>query len=193
MTAGVASAILAVVAVVALSLGDEPAADRQAKPTPSTSAPRTTPTAPPRDVGKPERLTIATLEVKAPIKPVGTTKGGAQEVPKSIDDTGWWRDGVLPGKAGNAVIVGHTASSADGVFDDLGKLDRGDSIAVKSAKGNLRFAVTRVTSVKVEEFAKIAPRVYRIGGRSGLVLLTCGDWNGKAFESTSIVFANLVG
>lgn len=192
MTAGVASAILAVAAVVALTVGNDAAVDKKAGPTASATQPRATPTAvPTRDVGDPERLTIKAIDVRAPIEPVGTAADGAQDVPASIDDTGWWRDGVQPGHAGNAVIVGHTASAADGVFDDLGELDRGDSVSVKSARGDLRFTVSSSTSIKVEDFEKIAPVVYRSGGRPGLVLMTCGDWNGKEFETTSIVFAEL--
>ncbi len=153
--------------------------------------PTAKPTAVPTSVGRPTQLTIESIDVEAPVIPVGTTAGGAQDVPKSIDDAGWWRDGVQPGRPGNAVVVGHTASSADGVFDDLGDLRRGDDIEVRSAGGILHYDVTRKTSVKVADFNRVAPLVYRPGGRPGLVLMTCGDWNGKRFESTTIVFSTL--
>ncbi len=112
-------------------------------------------------------------------------------MPGSIDATGWWRDGVRPGRRGNAVIVGHTASRADGVFDHLGKLHAGDSVTVHSAHGTLRYRVIRVTDVKLADFARISPIVYRKVGIPGLVLMTCGDWNGTAYESTTIAFASL--
>lgn len=196
---GVAAVLvaLAVAAVAAVVVGvrvtdqDQPVAKPTAiTPTATTAA--TTRTADARDVGRPERLTVKDIRVDAPVKPVGTTADGAQDVPKSIDDTGWWRDGVQPGKSGNAVIVGHTASSDDGVFDDLGKLDRGDEVVVRSARGNLRYKVTRLTSVKVDDFSRISPAVYRETGPPGLVLMTCGDWNGKEFETTTIVFSRLL-
>ena len=160
------------------------------KPTPKKT-PATPRVAEAKDFGRPERLTIRSIGVSAPVTLVGTTADGAQDVPKSLDDAGWWRDGVQPGRAGNAVVVGHTASSADGVFDDLGKLRRGDDIEVRSAGGTLHYDVTRKTSVKVAAFNRIAPLVYSPGGRPGLVLMTCGDWNGKRFESTTIVFSTL--
>lgn len=144
-----------------------------------------------RDVGKPERLTIKSIGVDAPITEVGMTAVGAQDVPRSIDATGWWRDGVQPGRHGNAVIVGHTARSADGVFDNLGKLGRGDSISVRSTQGTVHYMVTKTQSAKVADFDRISPLVYRPSGPAGLVLMTCGDWNGERYESTTIVFAIL--
>lgn len=191
---GVAAVLVALLG--ASIVGGMALADREeTSAKPAEAKPKTTPGAPqaavPRDVGRPERLIIKSIGVSAPVKPVGTTADGAQDVPKSIDDTGWWSDGVQPGRAGNAVVVGHTASSAEGVFDKLGKLDRGDDVLVRSARGTLRYDVTWVRSVKVGDFDRISPLIYRPGGRPGLVLLTCGDWNGKRFETTTVVFSTL--
>lgn len=185
----VALTACAVVGGITLADRDDPVAKPAAvRPTTTSATPRI---AAAKDVGRPERLTIRSIGVNAPVTQVGTTADGAQDVPESIDDAGWWRDGVQPGRSGNAVVVGHTASSADGVFDDLGDLRRGDDIEVRSAGGTLHYDVTRMTSVKVADFNRISPLVYRPGGRPGLVLMTCGDWNGKRFESTTIVFSTL--
>lgn len=186
-----AAAVVVGVAVFALNSGDDP------KPTarPTASATPAAVVRPvsvfPREVGKPRALTIEAIGVKAPVTEVGTTAAGAQDVPGSIDEAGWWRDGVQPGRRGNAVIVGHTASRADGVFDNLGKLHRGDKITAHSAHGALTFTVTRLQDVKVADFSKVSAQVYRLGGSPGLVLMTCGDFNGRTYDSTTIAFATL--
>ncbi len=139
--------------------------------------------------GAPQRLEIQRLDIDAPVEPVGTTPENAQEVPAALDETGWWRDGAVPGEDGNAVIVGHTASSDDGVFDRLVDIESGDEILVTGEDGTAAFTVTETDVVPVPDFATIAPDVYRSDGASGLVLMTCGDWNGEEFETTVIVFA----
>lgn len=170
-------------------VADTPAAPASATPTTAPSA-----TEPVRDlvegpVGVPTRLEIEGLGVDAPVSPVGTTPENAQEVPAALDETGWWRDGAVPGAPGNAVIVGHTASADDGVFDPLVDVEAGDEILVTGSDGTAAFTVERSESVPVEDFGDVAADVYRADGASGLVLMTCGDWNGSAFETTVIVHA----
>lgn len=185
----VAAAIVGGGVVAAVTMGGEDSAPIS-RPAATATPIRPSPSMA-KEVGKPRHLTITAIGVDAAVNPVGTTSTGAQDVPRSIDATGWWRDGVQPGHRGNAVIVGHTASRADGVFDNLGKLRIGDAVTLRSAGGTLTFAVTRVRDVKVADFPKVSPLVYREGGRPGLVLMTCGDWNGKHYESTTIAFATL--
>lgn len=192
----VAAALVAVativvgVAVLVVGGGDEP------DPSPSglvANDPRPQPASPAAGaVGAPTRLRIPAIEVDAPVVPVGTTAENAQEVPGALDVTGWWREGVQPGAPGNAVIVGHTASSDDGVFDALVDVTEGDRIVVEGPAGQVTFRVTEVDDVRVEDFASVADDIYRADGPPGLVLLTCGDWNGTAFETTVIVRAETV-
>lgn len=110
-------------------------------------------------------------------------------MPAALDETGWWRDGAVPGADGNAVIVGHTASSDDGVFDRLVDIGTGDEILVTGENGTAAFFVTETDVVPLADFGSVAPDVYRSEGPSGLVLMTCGDWNGREFETTVIVYA----
>ncbi|GAA2072990.1 hypothetical protein GCM10009821_08980 [Aeromicrobium halocynthiae] len=149
------------------------------------------PTPGPTTTGTPERLVIDGLDVDAPVEPVGITSGGGQEVPHFIDTVGWWRDGAVPGAPGNAVVVGHTASAADGVFDRLGELAPGDEVRVTGPDGTVVFVVERTRTLTPEEFRRTAPELYRTDGPSGLVLRTCGDWNGREFETTVVVTAAL--
>ena len=137
----------------------------------------------------PDRLVIEALDIDAPVTSVGTTPENAQEVPGSLDETGWWRDGSEPGAPGNAVIVGHTASADDGVFDPLVDVETGDEVLVSGEDGEATFVVDRTEVVPVDDFASRAAEIYRTDGASGLVLMTCGDWNGQEFESTVIVHA----
>lgn len=146
-----------------------------------------------KPIGVPARVVIPDVKVDAAVLQVGTTAAGAQDVPHSLKDTGWWKDGQQPGQPGNAVIVGHTASKDDGVFDNLGDLKKGDRITVRGKKGKVDYRVTSEREVKVEKFAAESDQIYRKTGPSGLVLMTCGDWNGKRYETTVIVFAKAVG
>lgn len=185
----VAAALVVVVAVVVFVVGgeDEPRAAPDGTPTASSAS--TTPPVPPAPVGAPTALQIPAIDVDAQVVPVGTTPENAQEVPESLDLVGWWREGVQPGAPGNAVVVGHTASSDDGVFDALIDVAPGDEVVVAGPDGEVTFRVTEVEDVPVENFATVADEIYRADGPSGLVLMTCGDWNGEAFESTVIVRA----
>jgi LPXTG-site transpeptidase (sortase) family protein len=141
--------------------------------------------------GEPKRLEIPRLDVDARVISLGTAPDGAQEVPDSVDDTAWWRDGSAPGEDGNAVIVGHTASKDHGVFDRLSTLRDGDRITVHARAGAVDYTVTGTSAVDVDQFGTVADEVYRTTGPSGLVLLTCGDWNGRDYDTTIIVRASL--
>lgn len=150
------------------------------------------PSSPPaavRTTGSPERLVVDAIGVDAPVEPVGITSEGGQEVPRFVDTTGWWRDGAVPEAPGNAVLVGHTASAADGVLDRLGELAPGEEVRVTGPEGTVTFVVEETVAVSPRCFRRMAPTLYRADGPSGLVLMTCGDWNGEEFETTVIVFA----
>lgn len=166
----------------------KPTARATSIPWPSNAAPRKT-----APIGEPTQLVIDDIDVDAKVLPVGTTAEGAQEVPTSLAETGWWEDGQQPGQPGNAVIVGHTASKDDGVFDELARLEKGDRVTVKGERGTLDYRVTSEKEIRVEDFAAESDRIYRETGASGLVLMTCGDWNGSRFETTVITYAKALG
>lgn len=165
-------------------------ADDAVRPVAQDGAP-SSPPATRRTAGTPERLVIDALDVDAPVEPVGVAPAGGQEVPHHIDTTGWWRDGSVPGAPGNAVMVGHTASAADGVFDRLGELAPGDEVRVTGPEGTVTFVVDQTRVVSRDAFRDLVADLYRTDGPGGLVLMTCGDWNGSEFESTVVVTATL--
>ena len=160
-TRGIASVVVA----LALVLLAAPAlvAPAQAAPSPVGAAERT---------AAPRRLVVPAIGVDAGIIPVGVTRAGHLAIGRSVRGVYRWRDGVLPGQPGSAVLAGHTWSRGDGVFDRLGRLRPGHRIRV----GRARFEVTRVRRV-----TRLSPeavgRLFSDRGPARLVLITCGDRN----------------
>lgn len=118
------------------------------------------------------RLSIPAIGVNAGIIPVGVTKAGHLAIGRSVRDVYRWRDGVLPGQQGSAVLAGHTWSQGPGVFDNLGRLQPGNLVIV----GKNRFKVTRVRRVTGMSRAAVAA-LFSDRGEPRLVLITCGDRN----------------
>ena len=116
------------------------------------------------------RLSIPAIGVDAGIIPVGVTGRGELAIGRSVRDVYRWRDGVVPGQAGSAVLAGHTWSKGPGVFDRLGRLDVGDRVVV----GRNRFEVTRVRRVTRLSRSEVAA-LFSDRGPARLVLITCGD------------------
>lgn len=118
----------------------------------------------------PGGLAIPAIGVDAGIVPVGVTRKGQLAIGSSVRDVYRWRDGVVPGQQGSAVLAGHTWSKGPGVFDRLGSLRRGARIVV----GRNRFAVTRVRRVTTMSRREVAA-LFSDRGKARLVLITCGD------------------
>ena len=118
------------------------------------------------------RLSIREIGVNAGIIPVGVTRAGHLDIGRSVRDVYRWRDGVVPGQDGSAVLAGHTWSEGPGVFDHLGRLREGDRVVV----GRNRFRVTRVRRVTDMSRSEVAA-LFSDRGSARLVLITCGDRN----------------
>ncbi len=146
------------------------------KPAPK-AAPAPAPPAPP------VRIELPTLGVEAPVIQAGVDSEGVMEIPKDVGEVGWYRFGPAPGAAaGSSVLTGHVDDYQQGVgvFGRLGDLNPGDVVRVSDEKG-----VTREFSVvSREEWPKDQvplDRLFDRGGKSRLVLITCG---GSFNEST---------
>ena len=135
------------------------------------------------------RLSIPAIGVQAGIIPVGVTERGELDIGRSVRDVYRWRDGVVPGQAGSAVLAGHTWSKGRGVFDRLGRLEVGDRVAV----GRNRFEVTRVRRVTKLSRSEVAA-LFSDRGKARLVLITCGDRNTTTgvYRSRIIVHARML-
>ena len=148
---------------------------------------------------KPTKLTIPTLGVTSPVLDLGLLPDGTIATP-SLDDpqskAGWYTGSPTPGAQGPSIILGHVDSRkyGPGVFYDLGKLQRGNTIEVARADGTV--AVFKVDYVR--SFPKAAFPTEEIYGNldhSGLRLITCGgtfDPAKRSYESNIIAFASLV-
>jgi hypothetical protein len=126
----------------------------------------------------PSRIEIPALHVTARIIKVGTSPGGALQVPLNPKITGWWDGGASPGAPrGTAVIAGHiNYSGVTGALAHIGNLNPGDTVYVYGARAGkttrLAFTVTGVRTYLKQglPYQKIFDQ--DVAGR--LVLVTCG-------------------
>lgn len=164
-------------------------------PPPAPSSPAAKPRRlPERDV-RPVRIQIRALGIDRRPVPLRVLEDGSLEAPRRYSDVGWWQDGPLPGAGGNAVVVGHLDSeTGPAVFYGLASLRRGDLVAVtRRDASTVRFRVRSVQRFRVKDFP--AERVYRRGGPSGLVLITCGgryDRKAGRYLDNVVIFTDRV-
>ncbi|HET6622841.1 MAG TPA: class F sortase [Candidatus Saccharimonadales bacterium] len=177
------------------SLTPTPSGSATAVPSPSTNTPTVKATPKPSEPlakpARPIRLLIPAIDVKAKVQRLGTLTDGSQQLPDNFTDVSWWKDGQMPGQAGNAVFAGHTYSKGAGVFDNLPRLAEGNRIIVVTTKGRQTYRVVSVGSVPRSDYASVADQITRRTGKSGVVLQTCGDWDGSEYHATSVVYATL--
>ena len=164
-------------------------------PTPVPLTPVQQPDDVERDM-RPARVRIPALGIDHRPVPLGVLDDGSLEAPRRYPDVGWWKDWPLPGAEGNAVLVGHVDSeTGPAAFYGLTSLQHGDLVAVtRRDAAVVRFRVRGVERFPLENFP--AGRVYRRGGPSGLVLITCGGEYDRAagrYLDNVVVFADRTG
>ena len=143
----------------------------------------------------PVRLKIPKLKINASIQYVGLTSSGALDVPGGRafrSDVAWYKSGPRPGENGTAVIDGHSGRNPGPatVFDNLQKLQKGDTLLVQDGNGkSLTFVVREGRSYSPNANA---PEVFSSLTGTHLNLITC-IWNqsAKAFTKRYVVFADL--
>jgi hypothetical protein len=145
----------------------------------------------------PVRITVPSIDVRAPVRPVGLAADGSIAVPELSrhDETGWYDRGPTPGQFGPAVIVGHVDTrTGPSVFHDLARLRPGARVEV--LRRDRSTAVFEVTSVERFDKGRLpGERVYGDFSRPGLRLITCGgQWRGGAvgYADNVVAFASLV-
>ena len=140
-------------------------------------------------VGAPQRVIIPRLGVDAPVVGIDAPDGVLLP-PDDPQVLGWWRSGARAGEArGSALVTGHTVSSGGGALDDLETLRPGDRVRVRTSGGVIGYAVTGVTVYRKARLAEDAARVFSQTVPGRLVLITCEEWNGTAYLSNAVVFA----
>jgi hypothetical protein len=151
------------------------------------------------DPSRPQRLTIPSIKVEAPILDVGLATGGSSvDVPplNRHDEAGWFDGGPTPGQFGPALIVGHAdTKTGPSVFYHLAQLKAGQRIEVQRADHSV--AIFEVNSVEHYNKDRLPiQRVYADFSRPSLRLMTCGGaWLGgkQGYADNIVVFASLVG
>ena len=140
-------------------------------------------------------LQVARLDVDAPIVPIALQSDGVLTPPADVDDVGWWDGSAGAGdKHGQMVLTGHTVHRGGGVMDDLADLTEGDLVRITDKGGEVDYKVTRVVTWSRARLARKAVDIFGQDRHHGrLVMVTCADWNGTAFDSNVIAFAQPTG
>ncbi|KJY16069.1 MULTISPECIES: class F sortase [unclassified Streptomyces] len=148
----------------------------------------------------PQRVDVPSIGIQAPVVSRGLDKDGAIEPPSydSPGTVGWWGQGVQPGAAGTALMVGHVDTrSKPAVFYGLSSAQAGDKVRVVRADGSV--VEFTIEDVRVYERAAFdAHKAYgpRVAGRAELRLVTCGgtyDKAAKEYTANVVVSAYLTG
>jgi hypothetical protein len=147
----------------------------EAEVAPAPAADRPGPVVPEAGPGDPARVRVGSLEVDAPVVPVGVDDAGLMEVPEDVRTIGWYRFGAAPGEGGSAVLSGHVDDRVQGrgAFYELARTGTGDTVEVDTGDGTT--LTYRVDSVR--NFGKADLPLEEVFQRSGpprLVLITCG-------------------
>ncbi|WP_030964159.1 class F sortase [Streptomyces sp. NRRL S-378] len=148
----------------------------------------------------PQRVDVPSIGIQAPVVSRGLDKDGAIDPPPydNPGTVGWWGQGVQPGAAGTALMVGHVDTrSKPAVFYGLSSAQPGDKVRVLRADGSV--AEFTIEDVRVYERAAFdAHKAYgpRVRGRAELRLVTCGgtyDKAAKEYTANVVVSAYLTG
>jgi LPXTG-site transpeptidase (sortase) family protein len=163
-------------------------------PTPSPDKPVARVDAPDRGDparGVPVHVLAHAVGVDAAVVPIAVGADGVLVPPADVSRVGWWQGGAEPGsRRGTVLLTGHTYSSGDGVFDDLGDLAAGDDVQVRTARGVVTYRVDVVEDYSKAQLAGIATRLFSESVRSQLVLVTCSDLHRGEYLGNTVVVAH---
>lgn len=145
-------------------------------------------------MGLPVRIMIPTINVNAPVRPLGVTPKGEMEIPVNTTDVGWFKLGPRPGEKGSAVLSGHFdgKKGEPGVFFNLYKLKPGDMLSIVDDNG----ISTSFVVVKIRIFDPgYAEEVFSSNDTAHLNLVTCdGVWDGinKSYSKRLVIFSDIL-
>jgi LPXTG-site transpeptidase (sortase) family protein len=143
-----------------------------------------------------DRIRVPSIQVDAPVMPVGLDADGWVGAPPPEDPNlaGWFSGAVSPGEKGTAVVVGHVDNKqGPAVFYGLGALKKGNRIEVGRKDG--KTAVFEIYGIEVFEKSDFpGDRVYASKGTPELRVITCGGGFSKqnGYDGNVVVFARLV-
>lgn len=151
--------------------------DAEVEPTP-------TPTPEPTPKPIPVKLEIPSVNLVAPVIPVGFVKEtGEIKVPADAGDVGWYKYGTVPGDLGSSIMSGHfdTPTGAPAIFSDLEEVQVGDTFKVTNQQAKeLTYKVKAVRNLPLQGF----PKDLIFGDRdfSQLTLMTCSGVFNRATQ-----------
>jgi LPXTG-site transpeptidase (sortase) family protein len=137
---------------------------------------------------------------EARVLQVGVTANNMLDVPKTLDDTGWYGKSAKPGSGVGAVVIdGHNGGvTRDGIFARIDKLQPGDDITVERGDGKkFTYEVRDVRDMPLDWVNKVGMREMMRSvdpEEEGLSLITCsGKWIPKqqVFDRRVLVRATL--
>lgn len=132
----------------------------------------------------PVAVRIGGIEVEAPVVPVGVEPDGQMEIPRDVDEIGWYSFGPSPGQQGSAVLAGHVSGSGQGrgAFYDIKRLTVGDPVEVDHADGSTsEYVVVAVQTIDKGELP--TDEIFRRDGGPILTLITCGGSFSRSLNS----------
>ena len=148
----------------------------------------------------PQRLDIPGLGISAPVLASGLDTKGAIEAPPfdRPGTVGWYADGVTPGAAGTALMVGHVDTETEpAVFYEVSTLEPGATIRVVREDARVaEFTVDDVQVLTRDGFDAQQAYGPRDTGRAELRLITCGgtfDRATNSYTANVVVSAYLTG
>lgn len=142
--------------------------------------------------GVPNRVVVGALGIDVPVVPIHL-EASTLVPPPDPQTLGWWAGGATPGaKRGSALVTGHTVHTGGGALDDLETLAAGDEFSVRTDAGRIDYSVSRVRVLDKERVTRASQRLFSQEVPGRLVLITCEDWDGSAYESNVVVIARPV-
>lgn len=147
------------------------------------------------DPAAPVRLSVPSLDIRAPVNAIEVGDDRVLDPPADAVDVGWWDGSALPGQdTGRTVIAGHTVHTGGGSLDRLADVRRGAVVDVLTRNGTMRYEVRRTKVYDKVQLARNAAAVFgQDTGDGRLVLVSCADWDGSAYDSNVVVYADPVG
>jgi sortase family protein len=139
----------------------------------------------------PVRIRIEAIGLVADVVPVGV-EGSTTEVPRDVDEVGWYRFGPRPGETGSTLLIAHVDSRTQGpgAFFRLREMQPGDAITVHLADRSL--ATYTVVARRAYRKEELSDRVFARDGPSVLTLVTCGgSFSGttRSYSDNVVVYA----
>jgi hypothetical protein len=148
----------------------------------------------PEETVFPVKLTMASIEVDAPVIATGIdSDSGQMAVPGNVSEVAWYQFGPRPGERGSAVLAAHVdlAGQGPGVFFRLRELAPGDIIEVEFSDGSAQvFRIEARTTYSKEELP--LETIFAREGLPVLTLITCGgsfSESSRRYDSNVVAYA----